>query len=69
MIFGQEILCLFKSMINQYIEYRYDPDYLQGHWKGCRDSKTYPDVVCDALKLKTEKSDLIMDGGNLVKII
>jgi agmatine/peptidylarginine deiminase len=40
---------------------------LQGHWKGCRDSKTYPDIVCDALKLKTEKSDLILDGGNFVK--
>jgi len=51
----------------KYIEYRYDPDYLQGHWKGCRDSKTYPDIVCASLKLKTEKSDLIMDGGNLVK--
>jgi agmatine deiminase len=52
---------------NKFIEYRYDPDYLQGHWKGCRDSKTYPDIVCDALKRKTEKSDLIMDGGNFVK--
>lgn len=52
---------------NKYIEYRYDPDYLQGHWKGCRDSKTYADIVCDALKRKTEKSDLILDGGNFVK--
>jgi len=52
---------------NKFIEYRYDPDYLQGHWKGCRDSKTYPDIVCETLKLKTEKSDLILDGGNFVK--
>jgi agmatine/peptidylarginine deiminase len=51
----------------KYIEYRYDPDYLQGQWKDCRDLKTYPDIVCDSLKLKTEKSDLIMDGGNFVK--
>lgn len=51
----------------KYIEYRYDPDYLQGHWKGCRDLKTYPDIVCNSLKLQTEKSDLIMDGGNFVK--
>jgi agmatine/peptidylarginine deiminase len=50
-----------------YIEYRYDPDYLQGNWKGSRDLKTSPDIVCDSLKLKTEKSDLIMDGGNFVK--
>ncbi len=52
---------------NTYIEYRYDPDYLQGHEKGYRDLKTYTDLVCDSLHLKTQKSDLIMDGGNLVK--
>ena len=50
-----------------YIEYRYDPDYLQGHEKGYRNLKTYPDIVCDTLPNKTQKSDLIMDGGNLVK--
>lgn len=51
----------------KFIEYRYDPDYLQGDWKGSRDLKTYTDIVCDSLKLQTEKSDLIMDGGNFVK--
>ena len=50
-----------------YIEYRFDPDYLQKVRKGYRDLKTYPDIVCDTLKLKTKKSDLIMDGGNFVK--
>jgi agmatine deiminase len=50
-----------------FIEYRYDPDYLQGKRKGYRDLKTYPDIVCDKLNIKTEKSDLIMDGGNVVK--
>ncbi len=50
-----------------FIEYRYDPDYLQKTRKGYRDLKTYPDIVCDSLKLKTKKSDLIMDGGNFVK--
>lgn len=52
---------------NSFIEYRYDPDYLQGDWKGSRDLKTYPDIVCASIKLTTEKSDLIMDGGNFVK--
>lgn len=51
----------------KYVEYRYDPDYLQSDWKGFRDTKTYPDIVCDALNLKTEKSDLILDGVNMVK--
>jgi len=50
-----------------YIEYRFDPDYLQKARKGYRDLKTYPDIVCDTLKIKTKKSDLIMDGGNFVK--
>jgi agmatine/peptidylarginine deiminase len=52
---------------NKFIEYRYDPDYLQGNWKGSRDLKTYPDIVCASIKLPTEKTDLIMDGGNFVK--
>jgi agmatine/peptidylarginine deiminase len=52
---------------NKFIEYRYDPDYLQGNWKGSRDLKTYPDIVCDLIKLSTKKCDLIMDGGNFVK--
>jgi len=52
---------------SKFIEYRFDPDYLQSSSKGRRDLKTYPDIVCDSLRLQTEKSDLIMDGGNLVK--
>lgn len=51
----------------KFIEYRYDPDYLQGHWKGFRDLKTYPDIVCDKIGLKTVKTDIVLDGGNLVK--
>ncbi len=52
---------------NKYIEYRYDPDYLQGSEKGYRNLKTYPDIVCDLMKLNTIKSDIILDGGNMVK--
>ena len=52
---------------SKFIEYRYDPDYLQGHLKDYRNLKTYPDIVCDSINLKTEKVDLIMDGGNMVK--
>jgi agmatine deiminase len=52
---------------NKFIEYRYDPDYLQGNWKGSRDLKTYPDIVCASIKLSIDKSDIIMDGGNFVK--
>jgi agmatine/peptidylarginine deiminase len=53
----------------KYIEYRYDPDYLQGDSdeKETRELKTYPDIVCDTIGLSTKKSDIILDGGNLVK--
>lgn len=52
---------------NKFVEYRYDPDYLQGKEKGYRDKKTYPDIVCDWLKLETMKTDIILDGGNIIK--
>jgi agmatine deiminase len=53
----------------KFIEYRYDPDYLQGSWKDkkTREIKTYPDIVCEQINLKTSKTDIILDGGNVVK--
>ncbi len=55
--------------IDKFIEYRYDPDYLQGNSGQIetRELKTYPDIVCDKIGLKTIKTDIIIDGGNLVK--
>ena len=50
---------------NVYIEYRYDPDYLQA--KKYRKIKSYPDFICDSMGFKTKKTDLIIDGGNIVK--
>jgi agmatine deiminase len=50
---------------NKFIEYRYDPDYLQELKQ--RRTKTYPDLVCDKLGLKTVKTDIILDGGNVIK--
>ena len=51
--------------INKFIEYRYDPDYLQA--KRWRSIKSYPDMICEAIGLKTIKSDITVDGGNIVK--
>ncbi len=51
----------------KFIEFRYDPDYLQGSGRERRELKTYPDIVCDDLGIKTVKSDIILDGGNVVK--
>lgn len=52
---------------DKFLKYRYDPDYLQGTKKGNHDLKTYPDLVCDELGLKTLKTEIILDGGNVVK--
>jgi len=53
----------------KFIEYRYDPDYLQGTWDEIetREVKTYPDIICNIINLKTIKTDVILDGGNVVK--
>ncbi|MEZ5197501.1 MAG: agmatine deiminase family protein [Bacteroidales bacterium] len=50
---------------NKFIEYRYDPDYLQA--KKYRKLKSYPDIICESIGLKTVKTDLIIDGGNVIK--
>ena len=52
-----------------FIEYRYDPDYLQGNSDiiESREIKTYSDIVCEKIGLKTLKTDIILDGGNVVK--
>jgi len=50
---------------NTFIQFNYDPDYLRTK-KGL---KTISDVdgICNAMKLERIKSDLAMDGGNVVK--
>lgn len=50
---------------NKFIEYRYDPDYLQG--KKWRKQKSYPDLICDKIGLQTIKTDIILDGGNVIR--
>jgi agmatine deiminase len=52
---------------NKFIEFLYDPDYLQGTVKEQRELKTYPDIVCEAHHIKTTKSGIILDGGNVVE--
>ncbi len=50
---------------DRFIEYKYDPDYLLDR-KG-RSFKTYTDLVCASIGLKTIKYDLILDGGNVIR--
>jgi agmatine/peptidylarginine deiminase len=48
---------------DRFVEYNYNPNYL----KNISGIKTNPKLVCDSINLKTIKSDLIIDGGNIVK--
>jgi agmatine deiminase len=50
---------------DKFIEYRYDPDYLQS--KRYSRDKTDPGIVCDEMGFKTTKTDLIIDGGNVIR--
>lgn len=48
-----------------FVDFRYDPDYLMN--KSGRLAKTYADMVCDAIGLRAVKSDILLDGGNVIK--
>jgi agmatine/peptidylarginine deiminase len=51
--------------LDKRIEYRYDPDYLQA--KKYRKIKSYPDIVSELNNISTQKTDVIIDGGNVIK--
>jgi len=47
---------------DKFIQYQYDPDYLKDYSHLCTD----PDPLCKTLGLKTIKTDIILDGGNVI---
>ena len=48
---------------HKFIQCAFHPDYLQKF----EDIKSDPESICTDLKLKTVKSDIVLDGGNVVK--
>ncbi len=50
---------------DKFVEFRYDPDYLLNLQD--RNSKTYADLVCETMGLKPLKSDILLDGGNVIR--
>jgi agmatine deiminase len=54
-----------QTKANSFVQYRYEPDYLLS--KKYRRTKTYPDLVCDRIGIQTCKTNIILDGGNIVK--
>lgn len=51
---------------NKFLQFRYDPDYLKGSPKW-QSSITDTDSLCKNLKLDPEQSDLVVDGGNIIR--
>lgn len=50
---------------DRYIQFRYDPDYLRGpKWMS---TKTASDDVTKAIGINTIHSDIVLDGGNVIK--
>lgn len=50
---------------NEFIEYLYDPDYLQNDQYF--HTRTITSNVCQSINLTTFKTDIIIDGGNIIK--
>lgn len=50
---------------NKFIEYLYDPDYLKNE-QYCH-TRTITSNVCQSINLTTIKTDIVLDGGNIVK--
>ena len=49
---------------NDFLQYRYEPDYLQN--KEYINSRSNPSLICESMHLKTKKVDIILDGGNVI---
>lgn len=50
---------------NRYVQFSYNPDYLQSRiWKH---TISNVDEICEAIDLKPDKCDIVVDGGNIVK--
>lgn len=49
----------------EFIQFQYDPDYLRP--KKWRHLRTDPDPISQTLGIKTRKSQLIIDGGNVIR--
>ena len=49
---------------DKFIEYVYDPDYLKGRRSHLRSDAS---VVCRSAGIKTIKTDIVLDGGNVIK--
>jgi agmatine deiminase len=50
---------------DHFLQFEYNPDYLK--LKKYAHTKTDPEKVCHKLGIQTDKTDIVLDGGNIVK--
>ena len=50
---------------NEFVQFTYNPDYLQS--QKYRSTISDVDRICEAIKLPTTKSKLVVDGGNVIR--
>ena len=50
---------------DRFVQFRYNPDYLQS--KTQRKTITDVDSVCESMGLKPLKSEIVLDGGNVIR--
>ena len=51
--------------LNDFIQFKYEPDYLQT--EEFISIQTNPNLVCDVIGIRPLKSDIKIDGGNVIK--
>lgn len=51
----------------QFVKFSYNPDYLQGALKW-KNTISNVNVICKELQIEHEISDIVLDGGNVVKV-
>lgn len=50
---------------DKFVQFVYNPDYLQ--FKKYINRISHGGAICDMIGIKTEKSDIVLDGGNVIK--
>lgn len=51
---------------NEFLQFRYHPDYLT-HTIKWQKTISDTDLICEKIGLKTKKSNIILDGGNVIR--
>ncbi|RZK57190.1 MAG: hypothetical protein EOO87_03535 [Pedobacter sp.] len=51
---------------NEFLQFKYQPDYLLNTVKW-RKTISDTDLICESIGLKTKKTEVVLDGGNVVK--